>query len=693
MRFKAMIWVCAFLLAFGAQAQDHDFPTLAALASLDVPAFDFVDMASRMSTLDANPAPPAEPPQYSIGDRRTLNLYFSRDGEYEPTPMELRGMSDGVLVWVQADADYPNWRAEAQAQRLETHVLKPMLARFGYAEPPGIDGDPRMIIAMINAPELTSSGYFSRVFARPRFLSEESNELEMLVVNLKRDDEYDFFDEILIDFAAHEYLHVLHYHADPGEETWLNEALASYSAFMASQPFLSRSTGHSIADLFLDSPDTGLTQWHSVEDKGPKYGAGFLFVMYLTERFGDEIAARLLVEPADGWRSVVAVLRQFTDASAEEVFADWVLANYFLSARRGYGYRALDAELTRPAPVAALGDSPAAYDGELPQYATDYITYDVRGGDKLSLRLLQAPEAQLVPTTAPDGDFFAYALPSDRGHNRLTRAFTLDSASEVWLEVRMWQDLSEFEYAFVTISDDGGDSWQTLRGSYSQPSGIHQDYYEHGYSGTVPYWRNESFDLTAYAPGEILLSFELVSPVGSSYGGWALDDIRIRALDFGESFESPANAWFVEGWMRSDNRLPNNTWLQVAQTTESGLELKRELITGAGEMTVDLLPGVERAHIAVSPVVPQTALATEYTLRLSLLDAEGRAMTLERDCEATTTDALNIRDAPAGDKLGLLRPGASISALARDGDWLSFYYAGAPAWIHSGYVTLEGDCP
>ena len=224
--------------------------------------------------------------------------------------------------------------------------------------------------------------------------------------------------------------------------------------------------------------------------------------MHLTQRFGDDIAARLLAEPANGWQSVVKVLREFTDTPADEVFADWVLANYFLDARRGYGYRELDADLTPPAPAASLNSFPAEHDGELPQYATDYISADVRGADKLRLRLRQTPVARLFNAYTGETASFAYAISSDDSHATLTRAFDLATSRQVWLEFRIWYDLlDESEYAYVTISTDGGESWQTLRGRYTEWSEVHDELYTFGYTGTLRSWRNERIDLSQLRAG------------------------------------------------------------------------------------------------------------------------------------------------------------------------------------------------
>ena len=109
-------------------------------------------------------------------------------------------------------------------------------------------------------------------------------------------------------------------------------------------------------------------------------------------------------------------------------------------------------------------------------------------------------------------------------------------------------------------------------------------------------------------------------------------------------------------------------------------------------MTVDIVPGVSEALIAISPVVPGTSMPTEYELGLFLVDAQGEIMVVTRDCKLTTTDALNFRDAPDGNRIGLLPRGTAVWALDSSGDWYNVAYNGLNGWIHGGYVTTEGNC-
>ena len=694
MRLSLVACLVVFALNASLLAQNSEYPTLDEMSNLDVPGFEYIDLVDRFTSRDANFTPPASPPDYQLGAVEDFFVTMGADEKRQEVAMELRGITNRVLVWVQTTVDYPNWRALQLAQRLETQVLKPVEQLFNFSEPPGVDGDSRLTVVMINDPEGSTLGYFPPSSTRPKRLHAKSNQREMLVVNLALDDEYTFYDKILVEVIAHEFAHILHHHADANEETWLDEGLASHAGYVAAKALLSRHAIHFDAEDFLTAPDTSLLYWQAADDKGAKYGAGSLFILYLRERFGSEILPRLMAEPADGWRSVEIVLREFTDDSAAEVFADWVIANWALDSRRGYGYRALDAEVEPPEPSAGYNSFPATHKGELPQLSTDYISLDTRGAAKLLLRLWAMQDAQLIPERAPEGDYFAYAFPSDYGHSRLTREFVLTAPREAWLDFWIWYDLENTsEYGFVTVSDDYGRSWQTLRGSYGIRSRVYSDFYDFGFTGRSNIWRHERIDLSQFTPGRIFVSFELMSSLGTKYRGLAIDDVRIDALNYQEGFETPDDTWRAEGWIRSDNRLPNNIWLQALQETRDGLHLSRALLTGNGELTVDLMPGVSNVTVALSPMTPQTSLPTEYELEFYLLDAAGEVMLVTRECTVTTTDFLNFRDAPSGNKIGLVPQGATLDAIDRDGDWFNVYFNGVAGWVSAGYVTTAGNCP
>ena len=412
-------------------------------------------------------------------------------------------------------------------------MLNPIERLFDFKEPPGIDGDPRLYVALIDDPEGGVLGYFPQASTRPQRLWFKSNQREMLVVNLALDPDFTFFDKVMITVIAHEFLHILHYHRDYGEELWLDEAMASYAGFHAGKSIFRVSNEHGMANSFLEKPNTGLTQWQLDDGAAEKYGAGVLFSAFLVERFGEDIMPRLLAEQANGWAAVEKVLREDEGAAIDEVFADWVLANYFLDWRRGYGYRALEEELRPPKPTASYNSFPATHAGNLPQFSTDYIAVDVRGAETLSLRLRQAPEAQLIDAAPPEGSHFYYGLATDHGYSSLTRKFDLSKENVAWLSFNVWHNLEKnTEYGFVTISNNGGLTWDTLSGTRTSPSRVYTDYYDDGLTGQSGNWFTERMNLSDYLPAPILLRFEVMSNVGTNYAGMAIDDLRISAIGF-----------------------------------------------------------------------------------------------------------------------------------------------------------------
>ena len=232
-----------------------------------------------------------------------------------------------------------------------------------------------------------------------------------------------------------------------------------------------------------------------------------------------------------------------------------------------------------------------------------------------------------------------------------------------------------------------------MRSRYTTHSYAYDDFYDNGFTGRSRGWRDERIDLSQFTPGRVVISFELMSNLSTSYRGMAIDDLRIRAMNYHEDFETPDDSWRAEGWIRTDNRLPNNTWLQVVQETRDGFQVSRALVTGSGDLIVKLLPGVDQALVAVSPVVPQTSMPTDYELGFYLVDAEGEIMVVTRECTVTTTATLNFRATPNGNKFGLVPQGTVLDALDRSEDWYMVSYGGREGWISADYVTEAGNCP
>ena len=62
------------------------------------------------------------------------------------------------------------------------------------------------------------------------------------------------------------------------------------------------------------------------------------------------------------------------------------------------------------------------------------------------------------------------------------------------------------------------------------------------------------------------------------------------------------------------------------------------------------------------------------------------------NCMVTATHNLNLRDAPAGQIIGLVRFGWRLTAWQRDSGWYEVDVHGVTGWISGDYVTTDGDC-
>jgi len=180
-------------------------------------------------------------------------------------------------------------------------------------------------------------GYFS-VFnqyteAEAQAQGGHSNEVEMFYMSC---DPVDPTAASTLSVLAHEFEHMIHWNFDPNESAWVDEGCAEVAMFLYGHPDPIVS--------FPGNPDNDLT---SFDQNFSDYIQCYLYMMYLHDHFGgvDTISA-LVAEPANSISGVELTLSGlgYTE-TFEEVFADWVVANYLDDPSVGdgrYGYTSID---------------------------------------------------------------------------------------------------------------------------------------------------------------------------------------------------------------------------------------------------------------------------------------------------------------------------------------------------------------
>ena len=219
---------------------------------------------------------------------------------------------------------------------------------------------------------------------------------------------------------THELQHVLHWGGDPTDEGWVNEGLSEVAKGLAGY-------GFSYVGFFLTSPATTLTTWPASGSNIANYGGSTLFMEYLAQRYGGhDSLGELVKRPEDGMEGISAYLESMGyQESFEDVFRDWVVANYLDALEVGsYVYDGLDVSVSPGRRITGHG----SLEVTTPQYAGEYIEVALPdGGARLTFQ--GQTETRLLPTDAHSGSHCWWGNRGDAIDSTLTGTFDLSQVS------------------------------------------------------------------------------------------------------------------------------------------------------------------------------------------------------------------------------------------------------------------------
>lgn len=180
---------------------------------------------------------------------------------------------------------------------------------------------------------------------------------------------------------AHEFQHFIHFNYDPFEETWVEEGLSGLARYVCGY---GHQTSHVTA--FSQVPTTSLTFW---QDNLANYGATYLFMLYLSEKYGGAATTKAIV--ANGGRGIPGINSALFSrgylVGVNDIFEKWVVANYLNNSSissGSYGYAASFSGIV-PAPgnitmSMTVSSYPAMGSGTVNEYAADYVEFTNLGG-------------------------------------------------------------------------------------------------------------------------------------------------------------------------------------------------------------------------------------------------------------------------------------------------------------------------
>ena len=587
------------------------------LTQIQLPNRDLNDLARRFKgALSATPTPPATG-AFNLGDKE---IFWVLDSGVEPprqfqitTTLQYR--TNHSYWWVQDGFAIPEADIAASAQAFEENIYPTDRRFFGSEWSPGVDDDVRVHIVMGDVPGV--AGYYSAANEYSRAAVPYSNQREMFLINLKAiQPGQPQFNSVL----AHEFQHMIHWNLDPNEDSWVNEGLSELAKFLAGYG------QSSFLPAYLQNPDLQLTSWGQEDyERRANYGASFLFALYLYDRFGAEMIHRLVEQPENGIAGIEKTLQDLGyENSFDQLFADFIIANYLNDpslAEGQWGYSPQAVDLPTPKLAASFADFPVEAAEQVKQYGVDYIELSPKV--PLSIAFSGPITASLLNNKAYSGTYQWYGNRGDNSDTTLTRLFDLRSLKEAALEFWAWYDIEpDWDYAYVTVSTDGGASWDILPATSTVNTNPSGNAYGPGFTGASGGWLKERVDLSAYVGQEILLRFEYITDDAVNHPGFAVDNISIPQLGYVDDVEQGDGGWQAEGFFRTDNILPQRFTVQLIEFDAGGKTSVNQMPldeNNSGQYALDTSGGTvpRRIILVISAQAPLTTEAARYSLSVA----------------------------------------------------------------------------
>lgn len=593
-----------------------DYPTVDALRDAVIPTADRIDLARRLRGVTNISAPPTTAPVRQIGERQAFWVSNADDSRTFQMEAVLRAVGEHLYVWVEDGAAIPDGQLAALTDTFDRVVYPEVRRLWGSEATPGIDGDAR--VYGLFARDLGGSivAYYAGRHSFPDEVIDFSNEHEMLFFNLDNIGT-DIGHPNVVSTVAHEFQHMVRANVDPNEDGWLDEGFSVFTEY-----FLGYEDALWTANAFTNRLDTQLNTWGYNTDNLPHYGAALLFVWYFYQRYGLEAVQALSADPANGLVAFDHVLTAMGEPDVNALFADWALANVIQDKQQADGRYGYGAALVPPRPLETVVRYPYRASRTANQYATHYVDLLAPArGQALAITLTMPETVALVPTVPYSGQHAWYSNRGDQSEMTLTRAFDLSQVREAALNYQLWYAIEEgWDYGYTMVSVDGGASWDLLQTPEMRDFNPHGNAYGWGYTGESAGWLRESVALDAYAgQPEVLVRFALITDDATLLPGMMIDDVSIPAIGYASDFEAGADGWDARGFVWTDNRLPQQAWVQAVQYVGTRVDVTRWLATDpTTTWRLPLIPGAFKVALTISPFAPVTTVPMPYTLDVSV---------------------------------------------------------------------------
>jgi hypothetical protein len=508
------------------------------------------------------------PINYQVGDKLSFYVVDTDTNETRVARATLQYETEHIYFWIEDGVSFDKRNLKTLVDRFANQIYPTNQEFFGKEWLPGVDNDPHLYIFYGNGLGEQVAGYCSSTDVVLPVAHEYSNAHEMFYINAEGQT---LTDPYTLSVMAHEFQHLIHGYHDANEELWVNEGFSELATFL---------NGYDAGGfdyLFSYDPDLQLNYWPSNPDESTAhYGASFLFVTYMLDRFEEDFTRAVVADEDNGMVSIDKVMQEqgIIDPlngereTADGLFSDWAVANYLkdssvLDGRYDYHNYTDGPQMSPTETLYDCGN--ASVNGDVHQYGTDYIELSCDGSFEVTFSGRSVVD--VLPLPSEDHGKFWWSNRGDSSEITLSREFDFTAVSApILMTYDTWYEIeTDYDYLYLLASVDGG-NWQivdTPSCTLSNPAG---NSYGCAYNGMSDGWITETVDLSQFAGHKVTLMFDYVTDGAVTEDGFALDNLSIPAVDYVESFDENDGGWDPAGFVWIENLVPQTFLVSLVNT-------------------------------------------------------------------------------------------------------------------------------
>lgn len=355
---------------------------------------------------------------------------------FERTKAALSVIGKHCYVYIETGKEIPSARLDEITTEFDAHIYPTVTKYFGQEWNPGVDNDPRVTLLLMDIKDgykpkgVYTAGYFNPGDEYPegQLPAEshlKSNQREMLYLDI---DPADINSRFFMSVVAHEFQHMIHFHQDSKEYTWVNEGCSQMATYFCGY-------GHpSQIKAFSQAPDNSLVAWNRYNLLA-NYGQTYLWNSFLaskhlkTDQQRQDFFTSLVKDTEKGTKSYDGLLRKLgTDFTTTH--REFILTSYLNDPKLEKGRFSLGTGLEEihPAPSALVQALPGTLMGDVFLWAADAIKVDLAVAKKV-LRIDFAGDL-----TSSNNEFEVVMAFIDNSGDKRVRTSTMDNIkpTTVW---------------------------------------------------------------------------------------------------------------------------------------------------------------------------------------------------------------------------------------------------------------------